>query len=101
MSMHLLLDHHEIRLLEMSADGDLVPLDAVTGSWSTKALLFHPSGRFLYVSYAAYYEDRPVGLSVYAIDAQGRLALVQTLEDGGGHGMAVTIPQVRASASVP
>jgi hypothetical protein len=91
---------HEVRLFAMGADGGLAPLDTVTGPWGVTDLLFHPLGRFLYVSYVAYYEDSPIGLDVYSIDPEGHLALIQTLEDGGG-AMAVTLPQARTSGSVP
>ena len=37
---------------------------------------------------------------VYSIDAQEQLTLAQTLEDGGGGAMAVTLPQVLAGAPV-
>jgi hypothetical protein len=90
---------HEVRLFAMGGDGSLAPLDTAAGRWGVKDLLFHPSGRSLYASYVAYYEDSPIGLDVYSIDEQGRLELIQTLEDGGGT-MAVTLAQGRASGSV-
>jgi hypothetical protein len=89
--------HYEVRLFAVRSDGDVVPLDAASGPWPAEHVLLHPSGRFLYVSYVAYYEDSPIGLDVYSIDPEGRLDLIQTLEDGGG-AMAVTQPpQVGAS----
>jgi hypothetical protein len=91
---------HEVRLFAMGADGGLALLDTVTGPWGVRELLFHPLGRLLYVSYVAYYEESPIGLDVYSIDPEGRLELIQTLEDGGG-ALAVTLPQDGASGSAP
>ncbi len=89
---------YEVRLFAMSDDGDLEPLDTVEPGYAWQ-LLFHPSGRFLYVSHAAFYEGSPVDLTVYSIDPQGHLEVLQTLEDGGGT-MAVTSPAAVASAPV-
>jgi hypothetical protein len=80
---------YEVRLFAMSHDGDLEPLERITGPGWVRHLLFHPSGRFLYVSHAATSSGTPARLTVYSIDPQGRLEVVQTLEDGGG-AMAVT-----------
>jgi 6-phosphogluconolactonase (cycloisomerase 2 family) len=80
---------YEIRLFAVSPDGELKPLEAITGPGWVRHLLFHPSGRFFYVSHAATGTGSPVSLTVYGIDVQGRVALVQTLKDGGGT-MAVT-----------
>ena len=88
---------YEVRLFALSDDGDPEPLDTITGSGWARHLLFHPSGRFLYLSHGAFYADSPDNLTVYSIDSQGHLAAVQTLDDGGG-AMAVTLPPVRASA---
>ena len=87
---------YEIRLFAMR-DGDLQPLDTVE-SECAKRMLFHPSGRFLYVSHAGYCSSNPPeSLSVYSIDAQGHLEFVETVENGGGAMAVTTPPQVRAS----
>jgi hypothetical protein len=80
---------HEIRLFALSPDGDLQPLETIAGPGWVRHLLFHPSGRFFYVSHAATHTGSPASLTVYAIDVQGRVAVVQILTDGGGT-MAVT-----------
>jgi hypothetical protein len=80
---------YEIRLSAMGPDGDLKPLQTIAGPGWVRHLLFHPSGRFFYVSHAATNSGSPASLTIHAIDAQGHPALVQTLEDGGGT-MAVT-----------
>jgi hypothetical protein len=80
---------YEIRLFAMSPDGDLTPLETIAGPGWVRHLLFHPSGRFFYVSHAATNSGSSASLTVHAIDAQGRLTLVQTLKEGGGR-MAVT-----------
>jgi hypothetical protein len=91
---------YEVRLFAMSEDGHVEHLDTVEPGYA-RHLLFHPSGRFLYVSQAAYESAvSPEKLIIYSISPQGRLEAGQTLEGGGG-AMAVTRPpQVRASASV-
>jgi hypothetical protein len=81
---------YEIRLSAMGQDGDLEPLETIAGPGWVRHLLFHPSGRFFYVSHAATYSGSPASLDVYAIDAQGHLEVVQKVEDGGGT-MAVTL----------
>jgi hypothetical protein len=81
---------YEIRLFAMSDDGNLALLDSVTGPGYAERLLFHPSGRFLYVSNSSSPGASLASLNVYAIDAQGHLALVQSVPDGGG-AMAVTL----------
>ena len=68
----------------MGPGGDLRPLDSFTGPGWARHLLFHPSGRFLYVSHAEAYADPKPNLTVYSIDAQGRLEVVESLEQGGG-----------------
>jgi hypothetical protein len=90
-------DRHEIRLFAMRLDGDLQWLDTVEGGGWAEQLLFHSSGRALYVSHVAGYRSSPASLTVYPIDAQGHLEAAQTLEDGGG-AMAVTSPAAVASA---
>ena len=90
---------YEVRLFAMSDDGGLEPLDTVEPGYA-RQLLFHPSGRFLYVSHAPSSSSSLVGLTVYSIDAQGHLGVVQAL-DGGGGAMAVTSPTVAASAPGP
>jgi 6-phosphogluconolactonase (cycloisomerase 2 family) len=91
---------YEVRLFAMSDDGGLPMLDATTGPGWARHLLFHPSGRFLYLSLAPSPGSFSLdSLWVYSIDAQGHLGEVETLEGGGGT-MAVTLPpQVRASAA--
>jgi hypothetical protein len=90
---------YEIGLFAMR-DGDLQPLDAVE-SECAKRMLFHPSGRFLYVSHAGYcWGNPPESLSVYSIDAQGHLEFVETVENGGGAMAVTTPPQVRASTGL-
>jgi hypothetical protein len=86
-----------VRVFAMSDDGGLEPLDTVEPGY-TRWMLFHPSGRFLYVSHGSSSADSPLGLTVYSIDADGHLAVLQTLEGGGGT-MAVTLPQFPAGAS--
>jgi hypothetical protein len=89
---------YEIGLFAMR-DGDLQPLDTVE-SECAKRMLFHPSGRFLYVSHAGYLwsnPNPPESLSVYSIDAQGHLGFVEMLEGAGGAMAVTTPPQVRAS----
>ncbi|HSD67550.1 MAG TPA: hypothetical protein VLF95_12650 [Vicinamibacteria bacterium] len=85
---------YEVRLFAVR-DGDLQPLDTVEVTpMYVRYLLFHPSGRFLYMSHGLYggpTEDSPDSLTVCSIDAAGHLAAVQTLEGGGG-AMAVTLP---------
>ena len=88
---------YEVRLFAMSDDGGLEPLDTVEPGYA-RQLLFHPSGRFLYVSHAPSPSGSTVGLTVYSIDAQGHLGVVQTLEGDGGN-MAVTSPAVVEGAS--
>jgi 6-phosphogluconolactonase (cycloisomerase 2 family) len=92
-------DYHkgyEIGLFAMR-DGDLQPLDTIE-SECARRMLFHPSGRFLYVSHAGYrWGDPPESLFVYSIDAQGHLEFVETVENGGGAMAVTTPPQVRAS----
>jgi len=85
---------YEVRLFAMSGDGGLELLDTVEPGY-VKTMLFHSSGRFLYVCHAGTWIAPPDSLMVYSIDAQGHLEVVQTLEDGGGTAMAVTLPQVR------
>ncbi len=75
----------------MSDDGNLALLDTVTGPGYAARLLFHPSGRFLYVSNSSSPGVSLASLNVYTIDAQGHLALVQSVENGGG-AMAATLP---------
>jgi hypothetical protein len=87
---------YEVRVFAMSDDGGLEPLDTVEPGYA-RQLLFHPSGRFLYVSHAKSSSSSTVDLTVYSIDSQGHLAAVQTL-DGGGGAMAVTSPAAVASA---
>jgi hypothetical protein len=92
---------YEVRLFAMRDDGGLEHLDTVEPGFAWEGL-FHPSGRFLYVSRAA---DIGIGLApkliVYAIDTQGHLELVETVEGGGGT-VAVTLPpQPRASTGPP
>jgi hypothetical protein len=89
-------NQYEIRLFAMSDAGDLQPLDSVTGAGYARRMLFHPSGRFLYVSLLAFAgaewpPGAPETLNVYSIDPQGQLELVQVVERGGG-AMAVTVP---------
>jgi hypothetical protein len=72
---------YEVRLFKMDGEGGLQPLDTIGGKGH---LLFHPSGRFLYLSSTS-------GLMVFAINAQSRLELVQALVGGEGP-MAVTLP---------
>jgi hypothetical protein len=86
---------YEVRLFAMGDDGDLELLDIVEPGFGWKGL-FHPSGRFLYVSQVAYPSTEPEELTVYAIDSQGHLGVVETVENGGGS-IAVTLPQARAS----
>lgn len=84
---------HAIRLLAMSEAGDLTLLDSVETTYP-RQLLFHPSGRFLYLAGdSSWTGGAPGSLTVYAIDTNGHLALVQTLEAGGGT-LAVTAPAV-------
>jgi hypothetical protein len=88
---------YEVRLFAMGADGALQPLDAGEPGYA-RQLLFHPSGRFLYVAHAAGPSGSTPSLTAYSIERQGRLAVVGTVEGGGG-AMAVTLPpQVRASS---
>jgi 6-phosphogluconolactonase (cycloisomerase 2 family) len=83
---------YEVRLFVMGHDGALQMLDAATGTGWVRHLLFHPSGRFLYVSHAKAPGSASLdSLSVYTIDPAGHLGAVETLADGGG-GMAVTQP---------
>jgi hypothetical protein len=70
----------EVRLFRMDADGSLHLLDIAK---ATGTLLFHPSGRFLYLA-------GPTGLKVFAIRAQSQLQLVQELPGSEGP-MAVTL----------
>lgn len=74
----------EVRVFAMGPGGDLLPLDSFAGPGWARHLLFHPSGRVLYASHAEAYADPQPDLTVYSIDAQGRLAVVQELEHGGG-----------------
>ncbi|PYQ16285.1 MAG: hypothetical protein DMF79_18795 [Acidobacteria bacterium] len=75
------LGPYEVRLFRMDGNGGLELLDRVEGRGT---LLFHPSGRFLYLSSTS-------GLKVFAITGQNQLELIQAL--GGGEGaMAVTLP---------
>jgi hypothetical protein len=90
---------YEVRLFAMNADGDLAPLDTIEPGYARR-LLFHPSGRFLYASHAPNRSGSPDSLTVYSIDPQGHLEVVQTLEGGGGGAMAVTLPAAAASAPV-
>jgi hypothetical protein len=87
----------EVRLFAMGEHGDLELLDTVEPGFAWEGL-FHPSGRFLYVSRAADMDtELPPKMVVYSIDPQGHLEVVETVEDGGGV-MAVTLPpEVRAS----
>jgi hypothetical protein len=87
---------YEIRLFAMGEHGDLELLDTVEPGFEWKGL-FHPSGKFLYVSEVAYESAQPQKLTVYSIDPHGHLAVIETVEGGGGT-MAVTLaPQVRAT----
>ena len=92
----------QVGLFAMSDDGDLEPLDTVESECAMR-MLFHPSGRFLYVSHSGNcwpdlpgWRRLPESLSLYSIDAQGHLGLVETLEGAGGL-MAITTPAVAAS----
>jgi hypothetical protein len=87
---------YEVRLFAMGDDGHLEQLDTVEPGFEWKGL-FHPSGRFLYVSQVVYPSAEPQKLIVYSIGPQGHLEVVVTVEDGGG-AMAVTLPpQARAT----
>jgi hypothetical protein len=76
---------HELRLFSMNASGDLQLRDSEDLLREVRKLLFHPSGRFLYVSDTA---DTLLG---YAIGPEGRLELVESIDHAGG-GMAITLP---------
>lgn len=90
---------HAVRLLTMSEAGDLTILDTVETA-DPRHLLFHPSGRFLYLAGdPPQMGGPPASLAVYAVEASGHLALVQTLANGGGT-LAVTVPAV-AQAPTP
>jgi len=88
---------YEVRLFAMRDDGTLELVDTVEPGFAWEGL-FHPSGRFLYVSRAPFEgAGLPPKMVVYSIDPQGHLEVVETVEDGGG-AMAVTLPpQARAS----
>ncbi len=77
---------HELRLFSMNADGALRLLDSGDLLRDVAKLVFHPSGRFLYVSDTA---DTLLG---YEIGPEGRLAPIESIDHAGG-GMAITIPQ--------
>jgi hypothetical protein len=86
---------YEVRLFVMRDGGTLELLDTVEPGYAQQ-FVFHPSGRFLYVSHSAGPYGSTPSLTVYSIDPQGRLDFVETVQDGGG-AMAVTLPpQVRA-----
>jgi hypothetical protein len=70
----------DVRLFRMDSDGSLHLLDTAK---ATGALLFHPSGRFLYLA-------GPTGLKVFAVRSQSQLQLVQELPGSEGP-MAVTL----------
>jgi len=89
---------YEVRPFAMGDDGGLQHLDTVEQGCA-RHMVFHPSGKFLYVSPAAHEaDDSPETLIVCWIDPQGRLVFVQEAEGAGG-AMAVTLPAAAASAS--
>ena len=84
---------YEVRISSMSLDGELHLLDA-TGAPSdgdVMQLLFHPSGRFLYASYAIGGTDGThrsyvaANLRTFAVGTDGRLEMIQDLEGAGGY----------------
>lgn len=89
---------YEVRLFAMGDGGALEPLDAVAPGY-VRQLLFHPSGRFLFASHAVSYAAWP-DLTVYWINAQGRLGAAATVEGGGG-AMAITFPSPAGARAGP
>jgi 6-phosphogluconolactonase (cycloisomerase 2 family) len=69
----------ELRLFAPAGEGQLRLLDAFRISPSSDGLLFHPSGRFLYVSA---YPSR--SLYAFSISADGRLEMIQQIEEAEG-----------------
>jgi hypothetical protein len=77
---------NELRVYSMNSDGALQLRGSADLMRDVQQVVFHPSGRFLYVSDTA---DTLLG---YAIGPDGRLDLVETIDHAGG-GMAITTPQ--------
>jgi hypothetical protein len=76
---------YELRLFSMDPDGQLRLLDSEDLRHEVRRLLFHPSGRFLYVS------DTDETLFGYALGPEGRLELIETI-DQVGESTAITLP---------
>jgi hypothetical protein len=70
----------DLRLLSMATGHDPALLDRVEFPANVGQLLFHPSGRFLYVS------GRDGSLRTYGIGPQNGLELIEDLPDAGGAG---------------
>jgi 6-phosphogluconolactonase (cycloisomerase 2 family) len=82
-------EDYTLRVFAMGDDGGLEPLDEVTGRGRVGDILFHPSGRFLYLVRTS--PNSPASLTVFAIDLQGHLEEIETLENAGGM-MAASLP---------
>jgi hypothetical protein len=87
-------NHHEVQLFSMGPDGGLQLLDKADAPEDVDVaqLVFHPSGRFLYVSYRTPDNDHLYGggyvgsgLRAYSIGSDGRLEMIENLNGAGGY----------------
>ena len=83
-------NHHEVQLFSMGPDGSLQLLDKADAptDLDVAQLVFHPSGRFLYVSYRTSDNSRRYAgssLRAYSIGPDGHLAMVESLDGAGGY----------------
>jgi hypothetical protein len=99
-------EHAELRVFAMSAAGDLQLLDSeklsdewVPGNWwvpGNRQLLFHPSRRLLYVVNDDEYRSEEGWLGGYTVGADGRLELVESIDNAGGQ-MAISLGDAPAA----
>lgn len=78
-----------LRLFAMTGEGDLRLLDSEDLPDRAERLLFHPSGRFLYLV------DTAARLRGYTVDSGGRLGLIESIDYAGGS-MAITLGEAES-----
>jgi hypothetical protein len=68
----------ELRLFALNGEGDLHLLDSQEMPDTARQILFHPSGRFLYVA------DTAARLRAYTVGSRGQLELTESIDHAGG-----------------